>query len=364
MKLNSEVLRTHVKDGAGKSANWLVAWVREPGNVKGSGVRVLWIGAAVIMWFMCVRSSPVVTLVLTPLALVGVFLWFSLKDEEAPTPARKSDEFWEKNTPQVSLDKATESDDEQTVRPRPKTEETPAENENVQVSGLSDARTAEGDGEVTGNDVQVDHVGIFPVTQGRPEGQPEVSEPQVNRVSGHSDTGQEQATSDITHSDEDTPEDLVALMLRLADKGASVREIAQATGLKRSTVQDRLKKAREQRNHKEMTTAAGRATHTGGTPVPQVVLPGAWYGEDGHAQDVRFTGDAVSLSTGRSQDESVPVMEFIRLAFLGKAETTTENWSVSVDDGTIRGSVTDQQAEFRGFWSETGTVVISKVSLH
>lgn len=390
----------NVREGAGKSADSLTDWVKEPDSTKESAARVLWIGAAVVMWFMCVKSSPAVTLIVTPVALVGVCLWFALAEKDEPPsrddgeeppaheageePSRR-DEFWEKNTPRewssVGPNSVTASDgsipDAPTVRTPPKTEEAPSSNENMQVSDLPDTRTAPdiptGDDSVTGKISTFPTCETYPVTGACPAGQEEVSGSQVSGVSGRLDTGHNQTKDDVTESeiipeeDESTPEDMVELMLRLSDKGVSVREIALATGRKRSTVQDRLKRARAERARRELVNAAVRAEHVPtrppGDPVPQTVLPGAWYGEDGHAQEVHFTGDAVVLSGERTREEAVSVMDFIRLAFLGKTEITTGNWSVSLEEGAISGSIPDSGAEFRGYWSETGTVVLDRVSL-
>lgn len=398
---SAQMIRDHrsaVRTGATRTADRITQWVKEPGTTKESGNRCLMIGAAVVLWFFCVRSSPVLTLAVTPVTLLALFLWSGMKpQEDAPAPPAQDagspvvaqDEFWEKNTPRewapsVDLTKAdpvTHSEDSppdiSTVRMRPDSEEDPSHEENPQVRALPDTpdtvRTPDPDEPVTGKISTYPAYETYPVTGECSAGQEEVSGPQVSGVSGHPDTGHNQAKEEITESeipteeDENAPTDMVELMLRLSDKGASVREIAAATRRKKSTVQDLLTKAREQRAHKEVTASVRQARSLPGTPsgdpVARVVLPGAWYGEDAHAQEVRFTRDAVVLIGERTREEAATVMEFIRQAFLGKTETTTGNWDVSLTGGVIEGSVPDFSTKFIGCWSETGTVVIGNVSL-
>lgn len=421
----SKMIETHrgaVKSGASAARNRVVAWVKEPGSTKESGVRVMWLGVLGFMWVMCLVYSPGFTLGVTLVGGFVVVLKLGVKRDAAPArpvenpvptpvkepdpapveeviPASVEDEFWVKHTPSeaptVSLAKLpslTEGDGDLGEEPTvPLRKKAPVAIETPQVSAVRDSETPVGTPgtgeEVTDHDVNVDHVGIFPEANGASEGQIEAESVQVNDVSQPWDTPVEQATEDVTESeistdeDEEPSEDFAGLLLKLADKGLSIREIAEATGRKRSTVGRMLKKAKERREAEEIATTAVRAktrheelvdvAHKAaktretpeGTPVPQVILPGAWYGEDGHAQEVKFTEDAVILGADRTQEEAVSVLDFIREAFLGKTETTTGNWSVNLDDGTISGSVPGQQVEFRGFWSETGTVVIRWVSL-
>lgn len=410
-----------LKSGAAQAGNRLADWVKEPGNAKDSSIRVLWLMAGCVMWFVCVRYSPLFTLLVTPLVLLVVFVRLGAQGpapepvekaprktkkappEEVPTEAPEpADEFWVKHTPSeaatVTLEKTpavTPRDEADCPTPavplRPAQEKAPVSLEKPQVSPPWDSETAGGtpdvDEEVTDHDVNVDHVGIFPADEGDPTGQEDEVSPQVSEVSQQWDTPAEQATEDVTESeigtdqDEEASEDFAGLLLKLSDQGMSIREIAEVTGKKRSTVGRMLKKAKDLREASEIASAAVRAKtrqeeladmvltspkvdpEPEGTPVLQVVLPGAWYGEDAHAQEVKFSSDAVVLGQGRTQEEAVSVMDFIRSAFLGKAETTTENWAVSLDDGTISGAVPNRSVDFRGFWSETGTVVVRWVSL-
>jgi hypothetical protein len=368
-----------VREDAGKAVGRVSSWVGEPDSPKESGVRVLWILGACVLWVLCVRYSPLFTLAVTPAVLLVISARLGRRAPAAEAPVREPGdrEFWDKHIPAEEPPVVAVSDEDERGTPAvqffPESGKAPQEDENPQVSESLDTWTPDGtpgsEGLVTGYDSHVDHEGIFPVTSECPEGQVDLSKPQVSGVSKPLDTSTDQATEDVTESeigtddDEEDSSDFADRLLKLSDNGLSVREIAQETGRKRSTVGAVLKKARERRDLMEMASAAMRARPPEDGLTEQLVLPGSWYGEDGHAQEVRFTGDAVSISGARTREDSVSAMEFIRQAFLGKTETTTGNWMVSLNGGTISGSAPEHHAEFHGFWSESGTVVISRVSL-
>lgn len=351
----SEVL----KEGSGRSVRQVTGWVKEPGNVKESGGRLLWLAAAFGLWLTCLTQHPWATLLVTPVGLVVVFAWFGLRGE--PGPARRDDpkppreEFWDMHTPRDDQEMATD-----TVPLRPRLGKEPVEDTNVQVNDLRDSETvsetAHGGQGVTGNDRHDDLVRIFPVASTPVSGQSESSLSQVRKVSPDRDSDHGQATSIVTESEVDEgdiSESFVDTIMEMDDAGHSVRKIADATGKSRSTVHRTLRKARAERNADQL---AQLATQGHG----QVVLPGAWYGEDAHAQEVRFTDDAV-VDSSVDEAECVSVLSFIQEAFLGKAETTTENWQISLAGGVISGLIPNRQIPFQGYWSETGTVVICRV---
>lgn len=429
---SSQVAREQVnvmKVGAERSINWVTEWVKEPGNTKESGTRFLMaVGGGLGMWIVAVRESPVVILLATPVVLAMVFFFFGWKKEaeklvegpveegqtqsgvpesspregspqQAPQEGEEDPEFWTKHTPRetrpVRLSKPSdvtlrdaEMLDTQPVQHPLESEETAIGSEKPQVSGVEGSWTPCWTPDTTNEDTvkirNVDHVGIFTVTNEVSNTAPHEENPQFSGVSNDLDTPSEPDISGITKSDESQVPDLgdepppkyLETILKMHRNGSSVREISLVTSVPKSTIHHWLKKSASHQDTEEIRELARAServpsselstpSEPGARPLPRVVLPGGWFGEDGHVQDVRFVDRAVRVSEDSSyRDNPEDILSFIRNAFLGKTDTTTDNWQVDLSSGTISGSLPDRNTTFSGFWSETGTVVIAGVMIH
>lgn len=397
-----------IQDGAKDTAGRVKDWVTEPDDAASVMKRTAAVLAWLVLWVMGLSTDMLTVLPLTVFGLVAVFLVNGLRMRRsagkpsgepvsAPEEPRETvpvgggeqdspkapDDFWTQHTPQV-VEKTrvdTHSDgllsEMPTVRLRPREGHGPVDLKKTQVIDVSGVRTAVRDGgsyvSDTGHKVQKDHVSTYPASEVSGQlsgGVSGVSEPQVSgvsEVSGQLGQAVEKDMTNVTEreittedakpvslaktSPQHTDTDLVRMSTR---EGLSVREISLRTGIPRSSVQDRLSKARREEERREILQAVSPPPRT----VPQVVLPGAWHGEDGHAQEVRFLEGCAEAP----QDEAtVSALGFIRDAFLGSAATTEKNWVVDLGSGFIRGEIPDQRVLFSGCWTETGTVVINRV---
>ncbi|MFB7858739.1 sigma-70 region 4 domain-containing protein [Rhodococcus qingshengii] len=398
-----------IQEGAQETSGRLSDWVTEP--EKGTDVtkRVLAVLAWIGVWIMAVWSEPLSILSLT---FAGVLLAFWVNGrrvakrrvsppeevagkpagspvgempepvEEVPAPPRKKrDDFWSMHTPSAPEKTLvdTHSDglvsEAPTVRVRPGGAQNLAGFTKTQVIDASGVRTGVrggvSDGSDGGQQKQNDQVVIYPASDvsGKVSEEPSgVSESQVTGVSGQLGPVVEQSSRTVTDSnivtDHQEPVSLRKESRPVSDaevlemrnrEGLSVRALARKLGIPSSSVQDMLTRAQEARRRQEISDAV---TPAGPRVLPQPVFPGIWFGEDGHAQDVRLVPGCFEV-----MDEALGtrVLEFIRDVLLGKVAGTTDTWSVDLGSGFIVGELPDRGVVFSGCWSETGTVVISKV---
>lgn len=397
-----------IQTGSHETYGRLSDWVTEPEKGPDVTKRVLAVLAWIGVWIMAVWSDPLSILALT---FAGVLIAFwvngrrvekgSSRVEETPAkaakgpveevpkaeqevaepPGKKPDDFWSMHTPSAPEKTLVDTHGDRmlseapTVRVRPGGVQNPVGFTKTQVIDVSGVRTGVrggvSDGSDGGHRKHNDQVEIYPASDvsGKVSEEPSgVSEPQVSAVSGQLGPVVEQSPRTVTDSnivtDHQEPVSLRKESRPVSDaevlemrnrEGLSVRALARKLGIPSSSVQDMLTRAQEARRRQEISDAV---TPAGPRVLPQPVFPGIWFGEDGHAQDVRLVPGCFEV-----MDEALgtQVLEFIRDVLLGKVAGTTDTWSVDLGSGFIVGELPDRGVVFSGCWSETGTVVISKV---